>query len=78
GVIVNKVPGVSSEADRRYDELVRIVGRKAIWQPTIPQRVIVNQATAERRSIHSYGARAADVSSVFDQLWKRLRRQLKD
>lgn len=74
GVIVNKVPAVSGEAERRYDELTRIVGKKAIWQPVIPQRVIVNQATGERRSIHSYGARSADVSIAFDQLWKRVRR----
>jgi cellulose biosynthesis protein BcsQ len=74
GVIVNKVPAISGEADRRYDELTRIVGKKAIWQPVIPQRVIVNQATGERRAIHSYGARSAEVSDAFDQLWKRLRR----
>ena len=74
GVIVNKVPAVSGEADRRYEELTRIVGKKAIWQPVIPQRVIVNQATGERRSIHSYGARSVDVSTAFDQLWKRLRK----
>jgi chromosome partitioning protein len=74
GVIVNKVPGVSAEAERRYDELARIVGRKAIWQPTIPQRVIVNQAIGERRSIHSFGARSADVNEAFDRLWAKLRR----
>jgi len=78
GVIVNKVPGVSGEADRRYDELIRIVGKKAIWQPVIPQRVIVTQAVGERRAIHSYGARSADVSSAFDQLWKKLRRVTRD
>ena len=78
GVIVNKVPGVSGEADRRYDELVRIVGKKAIWQPVIPQRVIVTQAVGERRAIHSYGARSADVSVAFDQLWKKLRRITRD
>ena len=78
GVIVNKVPGVSGEADRRYDELVRIVGKKAIWQPVIPQRVIVTQAVGERRAIHSYGARSADVSVAFDQLWKKLRRVTRD
>jgi chromosome partitioning protein len=77
GVIVNKVPAVSGEADRRYDELTRIVGKKAIWQPTIPQRVIVNQATGERRPIHSYGARSAEVSAAFDQLWKKMRRVTK-
>jgi chromosome partitioning protein len=74
GVIVNRVPAISSEAERRYDELTRIVGKRAIWQPVIPQRVIVNQAMGERRSIHSMGARAADVSSAFDQLWRKLRR----
>ncbi len=74
GVIVNKVPPVSSEADRRYDELTRIVGKRAIWKPAVPQRVIVNQAIGERRPIHSYGARAADVSAAFDALWARLRR----
>jgi chromosome partitioning protein len=74
GVIVNKVPAISAEAERRYDELSRIVGRKAIWQPVIPQRVVVNQAIGERRPIHSYGARAHDVIAAFDALWARMRR----
>jgi chromosome partitioning protein len=77
GVIVNKVPAVSAEADRRYDELARIVGRRTIWQPTVPHRVIVNQAIGERRPLHSYGARSAEVSGVFDKLWSRLRRTIK-
>jgi cellulose biosynthesis protein BcsQ len=72
GVIVNKVPAISGEAERRYDELARIVGRKTIWQPSVPQRVIVNQAIGERRPIHSYGARSADISQAFDQLWAKL------
>jgi chromosome partitioning protein len=74
GVIVNKVPAISSEAERRYDELARIVGRRTIWQPSVPQRVIVNQAIGERRPIHSYGARSADVSAAFDKLWSKLHR----
>ena len=74
GVIVNRVPAISAEADRRFDELTRIVGRKAIWQPSVPQRVIVNQAIGERRPIHSYGARAAEVSDAFDRLWTKLRK----
>ena len=77
GVIVNKVPAVSTEADRRFDELTRIVGRRAIWQPVIPHRVIVNQAIGERRPIHTYGMRSADVSQAFDKLWVRLRRVTK-
>jgi cellulose biosynthesis protein BcsQ len=74
GVIVNKVPAISGEADRRYDELARIVGRSTIWQPPIPLRVIVNQAIGERRPIHSYGARSADISEAFDMLWVKLRK----
>ena len=35
-------------------------------QPVVPQRVIVNQSIGERRSIHSYGSRSADVSASFD------------
>jgi chromosome partitioning protein len=74
GVIVNRVPPISGEADRRVDELTRIVGRRAVWQPVVPQRVVVNQSIGERRSIHSYGSRSADVSAVFDTLWNRVRR----
>lgn len=77
GVIVNKVPAVSSEADRRYDELTRIVGKRAIWQPVIPHRVIVNQAIGDRRPLHAYGSRSADVADVFDSLWSKLRRVTK-
>lgn len=74
GVIVNKVPAVSAEAERRYDDLTRDVGRRAVWQPVIPQRVVVNQAIGERRPVHSYGARAYDVTEAFDRLWAKLRR----
>ena len=77
GVIVNKVPAVSAEADRRYDELVRIVGKRAIWQPVIPHRVIINQAIGDRRPVHAYGSRSAEVADVFDQLWAKLRRATK-
>lgn len=73
GVIVNRVPAVSREAERRIDELARIVGREAIWSPPIPQRVVLNQAVGERRSVHSYGSRAAEPIAVFDALWRRAR-----
>lgn len=74
GVVVNRVPPSSSEADRRLDELARIVGRRTIWQPLVPTRTIVNQAIAERRPVHSYGSRAGEVSAVFDALWVKVRR----
>jgi chromosome partitioning protein len=73
GVILNRVPAVSSEAERRIDELSRIVGRQSIWKPPIPARVIVNQAIGERRPIHSYGARAAEPVAAFDALWRKVR-----
>ncbi len=74
GVIVNKVPAVSAEADRRYDELTRTVGKRAVWQPSIPSRVIVNQALAERQPVHAYGARSHDVTTALDELYAKLRR----
>ena len=74
GVVVNRVPAVSAEAERRVEELTRIVGRESVWRPFIPQRVIITQAQTERRPIHAYGARAGDLIGVFDALWTRLRR----
>lgn len=73
GVILNRVPAVSREAERRIDELSRIVSREAIWSPEVPQRVIFNQAVGERRSIHSYGSKAAEPIVVFDALWRKVR-----
>ncbi|MFM8310332.1 MAG: plasmid partitioning protein, partial [Ilumatobacteraceae bacterium] len=57
-----------------YDDLTRDVGKRAVWKPVGPQRVVVNQAIGERRPVHSYGARAADVIDAFDHLWAKLRR----
>ena len=68
------MPAISSEAERRIDELRRIVGRQAIWKPPVPARVILNQAVGERRPVHSYASRATDPIEVFDKLWAKLRR----
>ncbi len=76
GVVLNRVPAVSLQADRRIEELAEIVGSSAVWSPAIPQRVVFNQAIGERRSIHSYGNRATEPIEVFDQLWGRLRHHL--
>lgn len=73
GVILNRVPGVSREAERRTAELARIVSREAIWSPPIPQRVIFTEAVGARRPIHAFGSRAGDTIAVFDSLWRRLR-----
>jgi len=76
GVILNRVPAISAEAARRIDELRRIVGRATIWKPSVPARVILNQAVGERRPVHSYGSRATDPAEVFDKLWAKLRRTI--
>jgi chromosome partitioning protein len=77
GVIVNKLPAVSGEAERRNEELIEMVGRKAVWKPAIPNRVIVNQAHGERQPIHSYGYRAREVVEALDALYAKLRRAAK-
>lgn len=77
GVIVNRMPPVSGEAERRLDELAQIVGRNAVWQPPIPQRVVIGQAHTERRPIHTMGHRAGDLPQVFDALWARLHRTIR-
>jgi cellulose biosynthesis protein BcsQ len=74
GVIVNKMPAVSTEAERRFEELAEMVGRKSVWKPTLPSRVIVNQALGEQQPIHAYGYRAREVSEAFDALYAKLRR----
>jgi chromosome partitioning protein len=77
GVIVNRVPPLSSEADLRLDELAKLAGRKAIWEPYVPQRVIIAKALAERWPLHSYGAKATDPAAVFDALLAKLMRSLR-
>lgn len=77
GVILNRVPAISNEAERRIDELRRIVGGHAIWKPPVPARVILNHAVGERRPVHSYGSRASDPIEVFDKLWAKLRRAVR-
>ena len=73
GVVLNRMPAVSREAERRVEELARIVSREAIWQPPIPQRVIFNEAIGARRPIHSYRSRATEPIAVFDRLWRNVR-----
>jgi len=77
GVVLNRVPARSAEAQRRTEELTRIVGRSAIWSPAIPQRVVFGQSVGDRRPIHSYGRRAAAPIEAFDRLWARLRRTVR-
>jgi cellulose biosynthesis protein BcsQ len=72
GVILNRVPAVSTEAERRIAELALIVGASTIWEPYIFQRVVLNRAVRERRPIHSYGSRSGGAIEVFGLLWERV------
>lgn len=74
GVVLNRVPAQSLEAERQTDALGRIVGRRTVWKPFVPQRVVLNQAAGEGRPIHAYGTRAGDLPSIFDKLLRRLER----
>ena len=77
GVVLNRVPGVSSSAKERIAELKRMVGARSVWNPHIPQRVLINQAHHERAPIHSFGAQARDLTAAFDSLFRRLRRTVR-
>jgi cellulose biosynthesis protein BcsQ len=77
GVVLNRVPARSAEAQRRTQELTRIVGRSVIWSPPIPQRVVFGQSVGDRRPIHAYGRRATAPIEAFDRLWARLRRTVR-
>jgi chromosome partitioning protein len=74
GVIVNRVPPVSHEADRQNELLARMLGRSTVWVPEIPQRVIVTEALSRRIPIHLSGVRGAETASMFDIHYAKLRR----
>ena len=74
GVIVNRAPAVSSEASRQEHELNRLMGKRAVWRPFIPQRTVLNEAVGDRCPVQSLGYRAKDVIEVFDALYRKLKR----
>ena len=74
GVVLNKVPAVSHEAEQRSRELAELVGPRGVWNPPIPQRVLISEAHGERSPIHAYGRRAGELTEVFDTLFGKLRR----
>lgn len=72
GVVVNRAPAVSSEAERQTEELERLMGRRAVWRPFVPQRTVLNEAVGERAPVHALGYRARDAAAVFDELYRQL------
>jgi cellulose biosynthesis protein BcsQ len=74
GVVLNRVPAVSADAQARIAELNKMVGTQSVWKPPIPQRVIINSAHHDRAPIHAFGSQARELIDIFDALLRRLRR----
>lgn len=74
GVVVNRAPAVSAEAERQVGELEHLLGRRAVWRPFVPQRTVVNEAVGHRCPVQDLGYRARDVVEVFDRLYGHLKR----
>lgn len=74
GVILNRVPAVSADAQARIVELNKMVSTQAVWKPTIPQRVIINTAHHERAPLHAFGSQSRELTEIFDALLRKLRR----
>ncbi|MEZ5231051.1 MAG: ParA family protein [Acidimicrobiales bacterium] len=72
GVVLNRVPAVSSDAHTQAGALAKLVGSKSVWSPSIPHRVAINEAHAERSPIHAYGRRAGELGEIFDAHLRRL------
>ncbi len=77
GVIVNKLPALSSDAERQFHSLGQAADGVPVWQPAVPQRVAVPKAASARQPVHAIGSQATDVADAFDHLWLRLRRLLR-
>lgn len=74
GVVVNREPPVSALARNQEEELGKQVGKRLVWKPFVPQRVVITEALSNRMPIHDMGARAAEVADIFDKLYNKLRR----
>jgi len=71
GVVVNRTPPRSAEADLRVAELERLADT-ALWRPFIPQRVVANEALGARLPIHAFGQRGRPISDPLDLICRRL------
>lgn len=76
GVVVNRAPAVSTEANRQVKEMEHLLGRRSVWRPFIPQRTVVNEAVGHRCPLQDLGYRARDTVAVFDTLYGHLTRRV--
>lgn len=77
GVVVNRAPANSTEAEHQAEELTRHMGARAIWRPFVPQRTVLNEAVGLRAPIHDLGYRAKETIETFDALYRHLNRVTK-
>ncbi|WP_051461407.1 ParA family protein [Tomitella biformata] len=71
GIVLNKVPPRSREADYRATELSDVLGDQ-LWEPVIPLRTVLAESRGARAPIHSYGSRATDLIAIFDAFLGRI------
>lgn len=71
GIVLNKVPPRSREADFRAAELSDALGDQ-LWEPAVPLRTVLTESRGARVPIHSYGSRATDLISIFDTFLARI------
>ena len=76
GAVVNRAPAKSAEAERQEAELERVLGRRTVWRPFIPQRTAVNEAVGHRCPVQDLGYKARGVVKVFDELYSHLQQVL--
>jgi chromosome partitioning protein len=71
GIVVNLLPPRQRETDYRLAELVDAFG-PAVWEPYVPQRVVVAEAMGAAAPGHDFAGRGRDVAAVYDALLQRL------
>lgn len=74
GVVLNRVPAVSADAQERVAELHKLVGSQSVWKPSIPQRVIVNSVHQDRSPLHAFGSQSRELTDIFDSFLRKIRR----
>jgi len=76
GVILNRVPAISNDAEDRVKDIKKLVGASKVWKPNVPMRVLVNKVHTERSPLHSFGAEATQLKDIFDKHLKSLKSEL--
>lgn len=71
GVVINKVPPRSREAEFRIRELKEHLGDQ-VWEPHMPVRTALNEAQGNGVPIHQHTPKVQDVLDIYDGYLDRL------